>query len=217
MGGKGRRRREARRRARQQQQEQRSERVPETENVAAGEPVHAASGAEAEQSRAARKRAKRGGGLWGRVGRIRVSPWLIAVSVLTIGAGILAVLILGSGSSGTTGGAAESTPDPRLAGQTPAASFRIDVDDVSFSPSTISAKAGDVIELVVTNTGTMSHNLRVSGPDKEYYTDDDFGMPPNTILPGETERLLVKIEEPGTYPFRCDFHPVVETGTLVLG
>ncbi len=66
MGGKGR-RRGGRRRARQQQ-EQRPERAPETANVAAGEPVHAASGAEAGDSRAARKRAKRGGGLWGRAG-----------------------------------------------------------------------------------------------------------------------------------------------------
>ena len=161
-------------------------------------------------------RAKRKGGLWARVPRVRVSPWLIATLVVAIGAVILAVFVLTSGSSGTTGPAREVAPDQRVAGQTPTASFSIDVDDVSFSPSTISAKAGDVIELVVTNTGTISHNLRVSGPDKQYGTSDDFESEPFAIGPGETGRTVVKIESPGTYPFRCDFHPVQEMGTLVL-
>jgi len=166
----------------------------------------------AGQGGAAHKRRKRGG----RRRRLRLSPWLIATPVVAISAAILAVLILTSGSSGTTGPAREVAPDQRVAGQTPAASFSIDVDDVSFSPSTISAKAGDVIELVVTNTGTISHNLRVSGPDRKYGTSDDFESEPFAIGPGETGRTVVKIESPGTYPFRCDFHPVVETGTLVL-
>ena len=161
-------------------------------------------------------RAKRKGGLWARVPRVRVSPWLIAAPVVAIGAAILAVLILTSGSSGTTGPAREVAPDQRVAGQTPAASFSIDVDDVSFSPSTISAKAGDVIELVVTNTGTISHNLRVSGPDRKYGTSDDFESEPFAVGPGETGRTVVKIESPGTYPFRCDFHPALQIGTLVL-
>jgi uncharacterized cupredoxin-like copper-binding protein len=41
-------------------------------------------------------------------------------------------------------------------------------------------------------------------------------MPPNVIQPGETERLLVKIDQAGTYSFRCDFHPQYQTGNLVL-
>ncbi len=213
MGGKGR-RRGARRRARQQQQEQRPERAPETENVAAGEPVHAASGAEAGDSRATRKRAKRGGGQRGRAGRIRVSPWLIGVLVVTIGAGILAVLILSSGSSGTTGGG--STADPRVAGQTPDASVSLDVDDVNFSNTELTGNAGEVIEFLVTNTGTISHNMVVAGPDNEYGTDDEFEPEPFAIKAGETGRVVVKIDDPGTYQFRCAFHPQIEFGTLVL-
>ena len=214
MGGKGR-RRGGRRRARQQQ-EQRPERVPETENVAAGEPVHAASGAEAGDSRATRKRAKRGDGLWGRVGRIRVSPWLIGVLVVTIGAGILAVLVLTSGSSGTTGGAAESTSDTRVAGQTPDATVSLDVDDVNFSNTNLTGNAGEVIEFLVTNTGTISHNMVVAGPDNEYGTGDEFEPDPFAIKAGETGQVVVKMDEPGTYKFRCAFHPLIEFGTLVL-
>jgi YHS domain-containing protein/plastocyanin len=166
----------------------------------------------AKNSVAARKRRKRGGGRR----RLRLSPWLIATPVVAIGVAILAALVLTSGSSGTTGPAREVAPDARVAGQASTASFSIDVDDVSFSPSTISAKAGDVIELVITNTGTISHNLRVSGPDRKYGNSDDFESEPFAIGPGETGRAVVKIESRGTYPFRCDFHPAAETGTLVL-
>lgn len=227
MSGKAKRRREARRRARQRRDEQMAEPPPQEEGAeeAAGPPANEAAGTaaapEARHSRAARKRAKHRGGLWERVGRVHVSPWLIATPVVAIGVGIVAVLVLTSGSSGTTGGlGATPTPDPRVEGLTPDVSFNIDaggeVDNAFFSPDTITANAGDVIELVVTNTGTVSHNLRLAGPDDEYDTADDFEMPPNVIIPGETQQLVVKLDQPGTYRFRCDFHPLVQTGTLVL-
>jgi len=91
-----------------------------------------------------------------------------------------------------------------------------------YAPDTITATAGDVIAITVRNTGTVSHNMRVSGPNKVYDVDtsgekgDDFEMPPNVIKPGESETLVVKIDEPGTYPFRCDFHPLDQTGNLIL-
>ncbi len=122
MGRKGKRRQEARRRARQRREEQ--QRSPEEDAVPAGvtepqqeEAVHpAAAVSGAGHGRAGRKRAKRGGGLWGRVRRVRLSPWLITVPVLVIAVGVLAALILTSGSSGTTGAPSEAPPDPRGAG-----------------------------------------------------------------------------------------------------
>lgn len=224
MSSKGKRRREARRRARQQQQEQRPERAPETESVAATGSAQAAAGAEAGHSRARRKRAKRRNGLWEQVRRTRVSPWLITVPVVAVGVGILAMLVLGSGSSETTRGAAEEALDPRVVGLTPAKSFEIVAGDDGvnpaansfFEPDTFSANAGDVVEFVVTNEGSVTHNLWLAGPDNEYETDDDFGPQP-LILPGETGRLVVKMDEPGTYLFRCQIHPGVQTGTLILG
>jgi plastocyanin len=218
VGGKGRRRREARRRAKQRQLEEQPERAPETESVAAGGVVHAASGGEGGHRRSVRRRAK------ARRHRGWVSPWLIAVPVLAIGAGILAVLTVTSGSSGTTGGALEATPDPRVAGMTPAKSFEIVAGDDGvnpagssfFQPDTFTASAGDVVEFTVKNTGSVTHNLWLAGSDNEYDTGDDFGPLP-LIKPGETGRLVVKIDEPGTYFFRCQIHPDVQTGTLVLG
>jgi plastocyanin len=131
--------------------------------------------------------------------------------------GVVAVLILTSGSSG--GGAKPGpTPDPRVAGKTPDNSISLNVDDVNFSRTEIPGKAGDVIEFVVTNTSTtqQSHNMVVAGPDNEYDTADDFSPDPFAIKAGETGRVVVKIDDPGTYLFRCAFHPTIEFGTIVL-
>ena len=145
---------------------------------------------------------------------------MIGLPVVVIGAVVVAVLILTSGSSGSSVPKVERTPDPRVAGQTPTATFDIEARGAEsgsfYAPDTITATAGDVIAITVRNTGTVSHNMRVSGPDKEYDTADDFEMPPNVIKPGESETLVVKIDEPGTYPFRCDFHPLDQKGNLIL-
>ena len=234
MSSKGKRRREARRRARQRSEEQQAERPPREEGVAeevGGAEYEEGSGREEEtvrsaagapHGRAARKRAKRGDvGPWDQVRRLRVPTWLIVTPVLVIGAGVLAFLILSGGSSGTAGnGSSTPTPDPRVAGLTPEVTFDIQAGGASnnafFNPSTITANAGEVIEIVVTNTGSVIHNLRLAGLDDKYDTADDFKMPPNVVRPGETQQLVVKVDEPGTYRFRCDFHPLVQTGTLVL-
>jgi plastocyanin len=94
-------------------------------------------------------------------------------------------------------------------------------DGSTFSPSTLTIDAGVVTEIVITNIATrVSHNLRVSGEDGEYETDDpknvkdDFAIP--LIEAGKTGRLVVKINTPGSYKFQCDFHPVTQKGTLVV-
>ncbi len=63
--------------------------------------------------------AKRKGSPSKHVSKMRVSPWLIATPIVAIAAAILAALVLTSGSSGTTGPAAESTPDQRVAERIP--------------------------------------------------------------------------------------------------
>jgi plastocyanin len=175
--------------------------------------------AEARHSRAARKRAKRGDvGPWERVRSLRVPTWLIVMPVMVIGAGVLAYLILSSGSSGTTGGgsSATPTPDPRVEGLPVDDTIRVNVNDVNFSSTELSGDAGDVIEILVTNTGTISHNIVVAGLDDEYDTSDDFEPQPFAIQPGDTGRLVVKLDPPDAYRFRCAFHPNIEFGTLTL-
>jgi len=147
---------------------------------------------------------------------MRVSGWMIGLPVFVVVVGAVVVLIVTSGSSGGGGAKPGPTPDPRVAGATPDNSVSLTVSDVNFSNTEISGKAGDVIEFLVKNTGTQSHNMVVAGPDNEYDTPDDFGPDPFAIKAGATGRVVVKIDDPGTYLFRCAFHPTIEFGTLVL-
>src|SRR3989304_3182738 len=111
---RGRRRRDARRRARDRRPDQPRERPPD-EDVSAetadarqegsrGGEEHLTLAAAGRHSRAARKRAKRKGGLWERVGRLHVSPWLIATPVAATVVIALVVLIVTGGASGGAGG-----------------------------------------------------------------------------------------------------------------
>ncbi|MDO8614016.1 MAG: hypothetical protein Q7R32_14530, partial [Dehalococcoidia bacterium] len=189
MSGKGKQRREARRRAKQRQEEQQPAQKPQAEGglKPAGPPPREerpAAREEVAHSGGARKKARRGAGLGQRVSRMRVSGWMIGVPIVVIGVVVVAVLILTSGSSGGGGAKPEQTPDPRVAGKTPDNSISLNVDDVNFSLTNILGKAGEVIEFLVTNTGTQSHNMVVAGPDNEYDTADDFNPAPFAIKAG---------------------------------
>ena len=67
----------------------------------------------------------------------------------------------------------------------------------------------------------MTHNLRITGVDEEYGTADDFvTTPPDQasalIKPGESGFVVVRIDKPGQYAFRCDIHPNIQLGTLIV-
>jgi plastocyanin len=104
--------------------------------------------------------------------------------------------------------------------------FTVEADDdgqatnTRFVPNVITAEAGHVIEITVPNIGSVAHNLRVAGLDGEYEPDaprsDDWITDPATIEAGQEGKVVVKIDEPGSYPFRCDFHALQQIGTLIL-
>jgi plastocyanin len=74
-------------------------------------------------------------------------------------------------------------------------------------------KAGTDISVSVTNKGKAIHNMRVAGADNAFNTGDDFVSTPENISPGAKATLTFKVSQPGTYKFRCDFHPD-STGTI---
>jgi uncharacterized cupredoxin-like copper-binding protein len=127
----------------------------------------------------------------------------------------------GGGSGDDTTAPLTATPvDPRVGAATPAVSLAVSADDDGqevnprFEPNTLNGPAAQVVEIAVTNNGSVVHNLNVSGPDRAYDTTDDFRGA--AVQPGATENLRLKINDPGSYPFRCDFHPQLQIGTLVL-
>lgn len=86
--------------------------------------------------------------------------------------------------------------------QTAGATIPVSIENFAFSPSTIAARAGDVI--VFTNNDTVPHTVTQSTTEGGFRSDP--------IAPGTTYTLT--IDEPGTYEFYCEFHPAM-TGTII--
>jgi hypothetical protein len=112
------------------------------------------------------------------------APIISAVAVVVVLAVAIPVMILLAGGGGDDDGAAATpfaTVDPRLGGvTTPAQTFTVTAldDGVAinprFSPTQVTARAGEVFEIVMPNEGTSVHNVRVDGLDHEYDTNDDW-------------------------------------------
>ncbi len=214
MPRKGKRRREGQRERRVREQEA-PPRAAETNAPKAARPP-AAKVRRPDNTRVRRRGAA--GPPWQIVGPAAVAA-LVAV---VVGALFATGAMFGGDDSDAS---PQTSPDPRVGGLPITARFTIEAlgedDSSSFQPREIQSKAGDVIEITLKNSSGVIHNLRVSGPNKVYEegepgTGDDFWPTPYAVKPGESGTTLVKIDQPGTYPFRCDFHPTVQFGTLAL-
>lgn len=212
MAKKGKRRREERQKKKQLAQGGDSD----TGLDAEGDEESPPAPAPAAQKRPPRRKHKKKSGT-----RIRVSPWWFAGAGTIAAVGIVVFMIATSGSSGSSGPPrATAEPDPRVAGLTPAETLQLEAGgsdvDAYFNPTRLTAPAGEAVEIIVENTGSLSHNLTLSGLDAEYGTSDDWESDPVLIAPGDEGRLVFKIDQAGTYPFRCSLHPQVQFGELVL-
>ncbi|MFQ5472154.1 MAG: cupredoxin domain-containing protein [Dehalococcoidia bacterium] len=212
MSSKGKRRRDERRKRKQRQ----GSSIPAHTDADAAEEASPPQPVEAPSKIVRKKRKKKGG----RPG-LRINPWWIAAPVVVGVIALIGVLIATSGSSGVTAPKVETTPDPRVAGLTPVQTIPINAGggaaDAFFDPRNISGPVGEPLEIVLTNIGSVSHNLTLAGVDGQYDTPDDWVTDPLLITPGETGSVIVKIDEPGTYSFRCVIHPTLQTGELTLG
>ena len=133
--------------------------------------------------------------------------WLLAaVLALVLGTALVAAAC-GGGSSGkairiTPGGAG--------------ATLELTVGDFFFKPNEFRIQAGQSVTLNVKNEGQAVHTVHLAGPDGRYETDDDTQVDPPMIKSGQTVSLVwTAPTEPGTYKFRCDYHPE-ETGTITV-
>ncbi len=86
--------------------------------------------------------------------------------------------------------------------------------DNVFEPDLLAIDAGTRTKINLPNTGEFVHNLRIDGPDGEYFTEDDITSP--DVLPGEDGSMVIEIEVAGTYEFQCDFHTETQSGSLTV-
>ena len=87
----------------------------------------------------------------------------------------------------------------------------------------ISVPLDEEVTFDLENQGAAIHNVQVNGTDNTYPVDvcepDDasrFCSDPGILRGSDTGTLTVQFDEPGTYNFRCDFHPTEMTGTLAV-
>ncbi len=85
----------------------------------------------------------------------------------------------------------------------------------------IKVAAGKEATFDITNSGKGIHNMHVVNLQSGGFSRDlcapdgeDPCSDPGQIRAGKTATIALKIDNPGTYDFRCDFHPVEMTGTI---
>ena len=88
--------------------------------------------------------------------------------------------------------------------------------DTRYSPNKLSLTAGESVTIRVTNSDSVSHNLRIAGLDGQYDTEDDAVTAPQTIASGESGELNFAPLAPGSYTFHCDFHPARMGGQIIV-
>jgi len=113
--------------------------------------------------------------------------------------GIVALLTTACG--GDDGGSPAASGDD--GGGAGGSSVTVTAADFSFDPGSVTAAAGDTIEL--SNEGESPHNIQA----EEAGLDED-------VDPGKTVSIDLADVEPGTYDFICKFHPEDMKGTLEI-
>jgi len=109
----------------------------------------------------------------------------------------------GSSSTGSGGGGC-SVGSAKVSGLGSATTKVAATDQLAFSPSSQTAKVGQVVEW--NNTGTVPHTITFDASNAQCLNDQ-------LINPGSTWE--VKFTQPGTYTYKCTIHPGMN-GTLTV-
>lgn len=121
-----------------------------------------------------------------------------ALAILT--GGILSGCDLLKGKTQTTTTTGQASP---TAQEESVSANAIEIKNFTFSPATITVKAGETI--TITNRDVAGHS----------YTSDDGTSFDTGILGKDQSKTITAPTTPGSYPVHCTPHPNI-TGTLVV-
>lgn len=112
-------------------------------------------------------------------------------------------------------------PDPVQAIETEFTSasdgvIEVTIQDAKFVGNNLSVPAGSTAKIDVSNRDGQPHNLRIAGFDGVYQTEDDAVTTPDPIAAGGSGSLEFAPAVPGSYTFRCDYHPGSMGGQVVV-
>lgn len=90
----------------------------------------------------------------------------------------------------------------------------IEMQDIEFAPVTVTIHAGELVELVLDNTGAIPHDFTIATIDADHaYHDgaavdghdvhgDEFAMH-HALEGGDASEMRLRVHEPGEYEFWC--------------
>jgi len=146
---------------------------------------------------------------------------------------LIAVLLLAAGCGGSDDESPTTTPVATEGAVTAPddgpATFEIaQLEDVSngiaasgsqrFAPTSFIVSQGQQVTFNITNEGQGWHNMRVAGSDGVFGNADDVLSDHEPLfMPGDVGTLVFTAPDAsGELQFRCDFHPDVMTGTIIV-
>jgi len=91
------------------------------------------------------------------------------------------------------------------------------VNDTAYTLNNLKVPLNETTTIEIVNEGAAIHNFRIAGPDGEWNTDDDSVSDPEAIMSGESAVVEFTPTLAGAYTFRCEIHPTVEGGVIVVG
>ncbi len=161
---------------------------------------------------------------------VQIGGILGLAAIILIGGTIWAVA---SKDNGTEAAVSQPTASAAPGGGTPApgGSLEIDLADnvIKFNGQAnpaIPVAAGQPVTFQLKNSGAAIHNIDVGGTSVQdpayshFCTASDATVTacstPIRIAGGGTGTLTFTITKPGTYHFRCDYHPTQMLGTFVV-
>ncbi len=86
----------------------------------------------------------------------------------------------------------------------------------------LEVSVGQDVTINLVNNGLAIHNMHIAGVDNTYDAvfcevgDDEPCSDPNLMAGGDSGTIAFRFDEAGTFNFRCDFHPVLMTGQIVV-